>query len=380
MREVKINRIAFNPNGENKSLPTERVPFGAGGIAKGFEPVEYKSNDAEDNADKAVDFLKQKGGRNGTTIMDSEWDVLKDVLKDPRATKEQREKAILTIQGYDPKHDDNNTMYYNKLEDNGVYVPTALAYGEKPPKGYKVASVWGNQKEADDDSWYTDLGKSFANGVLGAAQGVVDVAQVGTTMITGEESKYLNKLDNTAEALKFKKDESLNTPILNTEGITQWSDLLDKDRFDLSPKALWGAFNTAAESLTSFASATSGATQVLTKAPKASIFVGSFATQLGDNLDNAEAAGLKGRDKAAVASAITAPMAALDVVWGLDGKLMSQLFRNEKKELLKNVVKGVEKDAAGNITEQGFKQLAKEMTVGYTELAKRGTKATVKVV
>jgi hypothetical protein len=271
-------------------------------------------------------------------------------------------------------------MYYNKLEDNGVYGPTALAYGEKPPKGYKVASIWGNQKEAEDDSWYTDLGKSLGNGVMGAVQGVVDLAQVGTTLVTGEESSYLNKLGNTAEALKFKKDSDLETPILNTEGITQWSDILDKDRFDLSPKALWGTLNMAAESLTEFGLGTRGATAILKNSPKAAIFVGSFMSQLGDNLDNAEEAGLKGRDKAAVASAITAPMAALDSFFGLDGKLMSQVFQNEKRELLKTVIKEVEKDAIGNITENGFKQLTKQMTVGYSELAKRGVKGIVKDV
>lgn len=328
--------------------------------------------------DSAIDFLKQKGGRNGSTVMDSEWDVLKDVLKDPRATQEQRKNAILTIQGYDPKHTDDNTMYYNKREANGVYVPTALAYGEKPPKGYKVESVWGNQKEAEDDRWYTDLGKSLANGVLGAAQGVINVAQVGTTLVTGEESKYLNKLSNTTETLKFKKDSELNTPMFDSEGITKWADLLDKDRFDLSPKALWGSFNMAAESLVSFYGGAKGASLILQNSPKAAIFAGSFAVQLGDNLDNAEAAGLKGRDKAAVASAITVPMASLDAFWGLDGKLMSAIFQNEKRSLLKNVIKSVEKDAAGNITESGFKQLTKEMTVGYSELAKKGVKEVVK--
>lgn len=358
--------------------------------------------------DSAANFIKEKGGRNGSTILDSEIDVLKDVLKNPRATEDQRKRAISVIQGYDPKHSDDNTMYYNKLEDNGVYVPTALAYGEKPPKGYKVASVWGNQKEAEDDSWYTDLSKSFTNGVLGAAQGVVDLMQVGTTLVTGEESKYLNKLSNTAEALKFKKDSDLETPIFNTEGVKHWTDLLEKDRFDLSPKALWGTFNMAAESLVSFGGGVKGAVtaaksgkgfaqglkgvgkefiddngvvqnaiNLSDNAGKATVFAGSFATQLGDNLDNAEAAGLKGRDKAAVATAITAPMAALDAFWGIDGKLMSTLFQNEKRALLKNVIKSVEKDAAGNITENGFKQLTKEMTVGYSELAKKGTKEIV---
>ena len=378
--QLKPVNNGVKPVGQLKPVQSNLSPIGQlqAGDANTILPTYTTPQDLA--VDSSIELLKQKGGRNGSTVLDSEWDVLKDVLKDTRATKEQREKAILTIQGYDAKHDDNNTMYYNKLEDNGVYVPTALAYGEKPPKGYKVASVWGNQKEAEDDSWYTDLGKSLGNGVMGAVQGVVDLAQVGTTLVTGEESSYLNKLGNTAEALKFKKDSDLETPILNTEGITQWSDILDKDRFDLSPKALWGTLNMAAESLTEFGLGTRGATAILKNSPKAAIFVGSFMSQLGDNLDNAEEAGLKGRDKAAVASAITAPMAALDSFFGLDGKLMSQVFQNEKRELLKTVIKEVEKDAIGNITENGFKQLTKQMTVGYSELAKRGVKGIVKDV
>ena len=409
VRKEKVNSNSdipeYNPNNIVKKEVVDTRTFDRD---SNVELPKY-TTPQEIEADSAINFLKEKGGRNGSTVLDSEWDVLKDVLKDPRATKEQREKAILTIQGYDAKHDDNNTMYYNKREENGVYVPTALAYGENPPKGYKVASVWGNQKDAEDDSWYTDLGKSLGNGVLGAAQGVVDLAQVGTTLVTGEESKYLNKLGNTAEALKFKKDSELDTPMFDSEGITKWSDLLDKDRFDLSPKALWGSFNMAAESLASFYGGTKGAVTVAKSgkgfaqglkgigkefiddagvvqnainlggnATKATIFAGSFATQLGDNLDSAEEAGLTGRDKAAVASAITAPMAALDAFWGLDGKLMSTIFQNEKRTLLKNVIKSVEKDAAGNITANGFKQLTKQMTVGYSELAKKGVKEVVK--
>lgn len=359
--------------------PNKKFEYAAPELREGDKSVitpKYKTPQ-ELEVDSAVNFIKEKGGRNGSTILDSEIDVLRDVLKDSRSTQEQKRKAILTIQGYDDKHDDNNTMYYMKKEDNGVYMPTPLAYGEKPPKGYKVASVWGNEKESENDSWYTDLGKSLANGVLGAAQGVVDVAQVGNTLVTGEESKYLNNLGNTAEALKFKKDSDLNAPILNTEGITQWSDLLDKDRFDISPKSLWGTLNMAAESLTEFAGGTKGAMTIMKNSPKAAIFTGSFMSQLGDNLDNAEEAGLKGRDKSAVASAITAPMAALDAFYGLDGKLMSTLFQNEKREMLKNVIKSVDKDAMGNITENGFKQLTKQATVGYTELAKKGVKEIV---
>ena len=135
MREVKINRVPFNPNGDSSSSKNnERIPFNPSdselraGDQNITQPTYTKPIDRQ--VDSAIDFLKQKGGRNGSTVTDSELDVLKDVLKDPRATQEQRKNAILTIQGYDPKHTDDNTMYYNKREANGVYMPTALAYGE----------------------------------------------------------------------------------------------------------------------------------------------------------------------------------------------------------------------------------------------------------
>jgi hypothetical protein len=367
--ESKSNSVA--PIGKLTPVDATEIPH--------IDVFKGESEDTDEaKVNTAIDFIRKQGGRNGSTIMDSELSVLKDVLINPKATEEQRKNAILTIQGYDPKHDDDNTMYYNKREENGVYMPVALAYGEKPPKGYDVASVWGNQKEANDDSWYTDLGKSMANGVLNAVKGTVDLANVFQTEVTGEESKYLNKVSNTADALKFEKDEALDAPIFNTEGIQQFSDLLDKDRFDLSPQALWGTLNMAAESLTSFGLGAKGAGAIMGAKP--AIFTGSFITQLSDNLDNAEEAGLEGRDKASVASAITAQMASLDAFFGLDGKIMSSVFKDAKKEIVKNAIKEVEKDAAGNITEKGFKELAKYTTVGYAQLAKNGIKEVVKDV
>lgn len=369
----------FNPNAGYSVAEDNISPIGKLAVRDESVQVPTYKNLHDLEVDNAVNFIKEKGGRNGSTIMDQELDLLRNVLKNPNATQEQRKNAILTIQGYDSKHSDDNTMYYNKLEDNGVYMPTALAYGERPPKGYDMPSIWGSQDEANDDRWYTDLGKSLANGVLGAAQGAVNLAQVGTTLATGEESKYLNKLVNTAEILKFKKDIDLATPIYNTEGIQSFGDLVSKDRFDLSPKALWGTLNMAGESLVSFYGGSKGASALI-NSPKATVFTGSFMSQLGDNLDNAEAAGLKGRDKAAVASLITAPMAALDSFFGLDGKIMSNTFKDAKKEFIKNAVKSVEKDAAGNITEQGFKELAKITSAGYGQLAKNGAKEVVKDV
>jgi hypothetical protein len=414
VRKEKVNSNSdipeYNPNNIVKKEVVDTRTFDRD---SNVELPKY-TTPQEIEADSAINFLKEKGGRNCSTVLDSEWDVLKDVLKDPRATKEQREKAILTIQGYDDKHDDNNTMYYNKLEDNGVYVPTALAYGEKPPKGYKVASVWGNQKKANDDNALTDISKSIFNGVIGAAEGVIDVAQIGKTLVTGEESSYLNKLGNTAEALKFNKDEDLNKSIYDMNNIQNFSDLLDSKRFDVSPQALWGTLNGVVESFIGFYGGGKGAStaikgvkgfsqglkgaakeviedgiiknRILLSKPEqiSSILAGSFAIQVGDVYDSAKEAGLQGRDAAGVATLIGGALASIDAASGLDGKIMSSIFNNEKKNTLKSVIKEVvkdlPKDKTGNITPEAMKELFARTTTSYAKIAKNGAKEVVKDV
>lgn len=347
---------------------------------------------------KTLDFIQQESKRN---LRDDEKDILKNMMLNPYTKKEELSDAIVTFQGKKAKQIGNSWTtpdYYMKRNENGNYVPVALKQGEQIPSGYKAASVWGTQASANDDSWYTDLGKSLGNGVFGAIGGVIDLAQVGTTLATGKESETLRAAKNSTEALKFNKDEELNTPIFNTEGVKEWSDLLDIHRFDVSPKALWGTLNMAAESFTEFGLGAKGAGTAIkgfaalrsglkgveevgalsSAARKSAIFTGSFMTQLGDNLDNAQAIGLEGRDKAAVASVITAPMAALDAVYGLDGKIMNSLFQKSKKELMRNLIGSIDRDAAGRITEQGFRYLAAQTTLQYGQLAKTGVKEIAK--
>lgn len=354
--------------------------------------------DNDQKINTALDFIQQESKRN---LRDDEKYILKNMMLNPYTKPDQLSDAIVTLQGKKAKQYDNSYTtpdYYMKRNENGNYVPVALEQGEQIPAGYKAASIWGTQASANDDSWYTDLGKSLGNGVFGAVGGVIDLAQVGTTLATGEESTALRATKNSTEALKFNKDEKLNTPIFNTEGIKNWSDALDINRFDINSKSLWGTLNMAAESFTEFGLGAKGAGTVLkgfgalrtglkgaeeigalsSVARKSAIFTGSFMTQLGDNLENAEAAGLDGRDKAAVASMITVPMAALDAVYGLDGKLMNTLFQKSKKELVRNLVGAIDRDAAGRITEQGFRDLAAQTTLQYGELAKAGAKQVVK--
>jgi len=343
--------------------------------------------------DSAINFINKQAVESGRVALTEERkSVLKDVLKNPNATKEQKEQAMLTVQGYDKDTSgDVSNKFYMQQDVNGVYVPKLLKHGQRPPKGTAINSFHGTQSDANDDAWYTDLSE--------AAGGVVDLAQAGQQLITGEESEILNDARNSVDFFKFKKDEDLNKSIYNTEGITKWADLLDKDRIDISPSALWGTFNGLTESLSEFGFGTmvggslikgaKGAKYALqgvdkavelgSAAQKSAIVFGSTIAQLGDVMEAGKEAGLKGRDLPAFALATATAMGTIDAMTGLEGKVMSDLFKKSKSQILKNAIKTVERDAVtGEITPQAFKELAKRTSIQYGEMARNAGKEIVK--
>ena len=338
------------------------------------------------NVDAIIDELARTS-RNGS-LMDSEKDVLKQLITNPNTTPEQAKKGIATIQGYDTKQTDDSQFYYLKNDENGVLMPYALAPGERPPSQAQIPSIWGSQKDANDDAWYTDALKSLFNAVPGVVGSVADLGQLAYKGITGETSESLNDVKLATEVFKMAKDEDLNAQIYNVEGVKKWSDLVASERFDFGPEAIWGTLNSALESVPQFflgagaaakiAKGVSGAAQIGKKAQAASAFTGSFLTMLGDNMDAAEEAGLQGRDVAKFAMATTAAQASIDAAIGVPSSIFRNSFRKSEKELIKGIAKTIEKDASGLITEQGFKQLATEVPIAYGKMASIGAKAILK--
>jgi hypothetical protein len=381
----------FNPN--EFKIVGQSEPKSYGGDTNAIVPTYKTPKDLE--IDNALNFIQENSRR---VMRDDEKDILKNMMSNPLTSKEELSDAIVTLQGKKAKQIDNSYLtpdYYMKRDEkSGNYKPIALEQNEKIPYGYRAASIWGTKESANDDNAWQDVGKSLANGVFGLMEGVVDVANTGVQLATGSESEILRGGKNAIEALKFEKDSDLEKPIYNTEGIQTFGDLLDKDRFDLSPQALWGAFNSVAESATEFGlGSLTGATWIkgakglkhgykgidkaldLGKAGKlGAIFTGSFFTNIGEAKDRAEENGLKGRDAAGYATLEATVKSSIDAAFGLEGKIMSNLFKKTEKEVFGNLLKTVERDAAGAITPNGFKQLGKEMATEYGLLAKGAIK------
>jgi len=337
----------------------------------------------QDKVESAIEFIAKNPLTKGGMI-DVDKDALRSVMTNPKASKEQISESIATMQSGNP--------YYIKNE-NGVLMPKELKDGAQPPKGYNVQSMFGTQKEANDDSWYTDLGKSLYNGAVGAVEGVAQLAQMGTQLVTGEESETLGSTINTINSLKLTKDEDLNKSMYNTEGIKEWGDLVSKERFDFSMPALWGTLNSVAESAVSFMTGAGAAgkfakgvqgvekmAQLSKGAKYAAAFTGSTLQMIGDNLDASREAGLTGREASAVALVKTAAQAGIDAGFGIESALFRNLIGKGEKEVFKNIVQKVERDATGVITEKGFKDLAAETASAYAQIAKTGLKEYGKAI
>jgi hypothetical protein len=261
---TSVDTPVYNPENIVKKQNIDARAF-----EKDITVPEVQYTDPRDlEIDNALNFIQENSAR---VMKDDEKEILRSMMKNPLTKQEELSDAIVTLQGKKAKQQDNTWFtpdyYMDKNEETGNYVPKALAYGEKAPRGKDVASIWGTQKSAEDDTWYQDLGKTLFNIVPGAVGGVVDLLNVGTQLVTGEESETLTATKQATEALKFKKDTDLEKPLFNAEGIEKFSDIIDPNRFDFSPQAVWGTFNSALGSIGEFV-ATGGVGGTAIKAGK----------------------------------------------------------------------------------------------------------------
>lgn len=387
---------AFNPNKQ-----FERVTDETGHID------DFSAPPAAKKVDNLEPILNEIVRTSVVRISDSEKEMLRDILKNPNTTGEQAKEAIQTLQGYHPKQK-NNTItspeYYIKRAENGVVMPIALGQGERPPKGYNVSNVWGQtKKDAEDDGYLTDLGKSLFNALPALAESVADVGNFVSLAATGEESQFLNRMANYSQSLKLNKNERGGKTLYNPSDAESFGELFSSDRFDLSKESLWNTLNWATESLPQFLLGAGEAKAVLTGGKMAvnaargvkgaaelgklgnssALFASSFAMQIGENMQSAKDAGLEGSDIAKVGGSISTVQALLDAFTGLDigAKLFNPEIKVAASELLKKFVAEAERDATtGLITKKAMKKLGEEYALEYGKMAnsfvKQGLKGT----
>lgn len=382
-----------------------------------FSPEKYTAQGVDEVDDSAKETEREvlldymiKNIPEGGSIRDDEKDILRGILKNPNATRDDMFNAIKTFKGVHPEQVYNRREpirttkeYYMDMDDKGIYKPVPIGQFKPLPAGKNIASVWGTGAEAQDDSWYTDLAKKAFNIIPSSIEGIENLISAvspelrkigakleGKKYEKSEPTKAAEESAKFIQQFKFPTSEEYNQQIYDAEGVKNFEDLISKDRVNLSLKNVYGTVSSLAGSVgemlltggaaaegmlatkAAMASKVKGVAPALTKAQKyASVYTGSFITNLGEAMDAAKKAGISEEDAGSFALAVTTPIAFLDAGLGIGGKILSNKLANEgKKELLENVASRVIKDEFGNITEESLKKASSEAVKAYTPVAK----------
>jgi len=332
---------------------------------EGFSPDKYVSQGetVEQKIDKIIT-------NNYPDISDDRRKTFKDYAMSG-ANAEDIKDAILTFQGVNPKQEGSNNFYMKEVAPK-VYKPVPLRADEKPPVGYDVASVWGDQVGSDDDNMVTSLAKHVWNGVVGAAEGFNSLIETSIGLTTGEENKMAKTISNKLNKFKFDTKSSEKGSVLSDKPITEFSDFFDPEQYDFSGNKLQGQILNGIESSISFA-AGRGAGGATTKlANKALSGLSAYNMSLTGLLEVADEAGLKGREKYGFASVAALPQALLESSLGTSGLFTKNtIARQELKQASLELAKNLERTAAGELTEESLRKLQKEMSIAALAVNKK---------
>lgn len=373
-----------NPN-QQRFTPVKQEDFSNTGYAGELKAFEKERSFTD--FDKTIDELPFWGGETTYKFGDKEFSVsgmfsdgekekLKEFKRNPNISDDQFELAKATM--------GSAAAYY--FDDNGF--PRGLMPGQKPPKGKEIASIWGTQSEAEDDGLVTTAAKNIFSAIPGIIDNIADLAHLPYGLVTGKEADWYKEVKQTTESLRFKTSSESQKSILDTEGIDEMSDIFDSKRWNVSADNVVGTASSLVGTVIEFLAggelaksvgiggkalakvASSEAVGIGTKlASKTPYFVGGYMTNLGEALDAADEAGVKGKDKYTIAALVTLPVSAIEMVGGLEAKVMNNAIKQkEKSAMIKTLVKEFVKDNEGNLTKKGLKELYDASKVASTSV------------
>jgi len=381
MREIKIRPIgritpvSLSDNGEEQPKPVGKItPVGNTNVLEPLSQGHELSTLIDDRTQKlndkieALDFI---GGVN-----DDEKKYLKTIA--PYVDETKLDDAIKTVSGEHPLQEGFQTWY--KSPETGLPIP--LKPGEKPPKSVNVESVWGSQQSADDDHPLTTISKNLLNSIPQFIGAIEDVGAMGQTFVTGKEPEWYKSGKERLKALEANTSAKSNEALFNTEGVKSFKDILDPSRFNFTTDNVAGNISQAASSILQFVAANAltgglgtvaeGAVLSEKAALTAKQVLASATINMGDVLDMAEAAGLKDREKFMYGSLVSLPLAFIEMNLGLSGKILGNEAAQTEKELIgRQVLKKLQRDEAGNITQKGIDEAYKEVMSLGTIYGKR---------
>ena len=346
------------------------------------------------------------------SLNDDEKVTLKKIYSRPDLTNEQKAKAFATMA---------NEHYYF---DDKTGLPVAVKHGEEIPVGKNIESVWGDDVSANEHSglFATPINAAknlaaFAPNFVKSAAGLIHLP---FALATGETADWYKEIKQQTEALKMKTSQDSQTPILNTEGIENFSDFFDPKRWTVNPMNIVGVGSQAMSSIAQFilggevikafgvgskaisklggiagesemtlgelgkslGSDVLGAIGMRAKT-KLPYLLAGIGVNMGEGEDYAKEAGIEGRERYAVGAIYGIAASAIETEMGFTGKIAKGKLKLMKDAIGKDLIKGWAKDAEGNITKESLKDLFEKSSVanvGFWNTVKGMGKETAKTM
>jgi len=360
----------------------------------------YEQLDKEDRQAKVNQIVNDIPDLN-----DSQKQIWKDlVIKG--TSQEDLSNALLTLQGKHPKQNGNDKYYYNAKG-----IPTPLEEHERPPVGFDAANdLYGTQKEANDDSFFTSAGKHIYNGVLKGVLGLEGLANLPYGLATGEDADWYKSAKNRVESSLFKTPEyETENKLFDSKDIKGVEDFFDSDRYNLDANTVQGAALNGLESVVSFFVGTKGIgaagkllgaagegvgllkagtqaaegevvagsklTDFIKGTSKAGVlaqnFGGTYSVTLPEVLDYMEENGVTGPEKYRRASIIAVPIALTEMLGGVEGQFArNAAAKNAKSQMIKGLVEASAKGVDGKLSKEAGGELFKATTSEALKLQK----------
>lgn len=267
-------------------------------------------------------------------------------------------------------------------------IPVPISQWERPPDDQKLASLWGTQQEAADDSGVQTFAKSLWNGFVGLFKSPASIMETMEGLDVWNGKKALNEVrkrqgkgeigmitepfsnisKNFVDQISFETDpESSASTLVDTKAFESMSNFFNSENWHPSSQNMLGLTGQAIGSVLQFLV---GGRALGVKSPSAwgsapvSSVVASYAPSVGlastlvlsDAIDSAEREGLIGREKYAVGLVNAIGQGVLEMAIGgtEKGLLGATVKAGVQKEISQSAVKAF-KNAGGEITPQALK-------------------------
>lgn len=302
---------------------------------------------------------------------EKKWLISNKDLLSPEELKRSQDVMSGRLQGRADILGGSVKSYY--FDSRGL--PRPLLPGQRAPENFQAESLWGNREAAQDDSPITTLGKQIWNGFSSVVKVPAAIYDTIGSLITGndEDSEWYKSSQTLAEKIRFHTSDAAQAPIVDSKAFTSVAEFFNSENWSPSTDNIMSLSGQAIGSVLQFLvggramGVTSTGFRALAAEQGAARAIPAFLSKnagaiglgtsivLSDSIEQADRAGVTGREKYAVALMNALGQGVLEIaIGGGERMLLGRGGAAVQREIAESAVRGF-RNAGGEITENSLR-------------------------